>query len=281
MATITPVSSPSPDRDDVFGTSPRDSLTTASEVDIPQIGNYVALGCLVVDLFSSGLLSPPIQAQPRTVFDHISHFDFPLRNAVTTLLDSKWIRVFSKIIQGEDKCILRVYGLPQDAGRSRLVSDRNTRSLQSAFEQLLMHIDVSESLWDGLTDNGARQAFDLAATPDDNSLFYIFNTLPSPAPSPSTIRDRYSRAAAQDLLAVHSGVKGLKTVLYPYQARSAAMMLQRESTPELTLDPRLDLREGPNGDIYYYGPRDGSFLKQPRLYESVRGGILSETMGLG
>jgi hypothetical protein len=38
---------------------------------------------------------------------------------------------------------------------------------------------------------------------------------------------------------------------------------------------------GPGGSAYYYSPRDIAFFKEPPMYESIRGGILAETMGLG
>ena len=58
-------------------------------------------------------------------------------------------------------------------------------------------------------------------------------------------------------------------------------MLQRESEDILELDPRLEKRSGPDGSNYFYGPRSTSFLRSPVYYETSRGGILAETMGLG
>lgn len=58
-------------------------------------------------------------------------------------------------------------------------------------------------------------------------------------------------------------------------------MLRREAKPELQLDPRLEKRTAPTGEVYYYNARDRLFLRHPRQYDSVQGGILAETMGLG
>lgn len=58
-------------------------------------------------------------------------------------------------------------------------------------------------------------------------------------------------------------------------------MLQRETAPELHLDPRLEVRTSPDGKQFFFGGRDGSFLHEPIYYEANRGGILAETMGLG
>ncbi|KAF2100096.1 hypothetical protein NA57DRAFT_19969, partial [Rhizodiscina lignyota] len=200
---------------------------------------------------------------------------------LTILINANWIFVYSKIIPDPEKAILYVYMLPQDVGRTRVERSTKMRQNQVALEQLLVHIDVSPEAWNGSYEKSKQQVFDTNATPEEASLFYIYNTLPSPSPSPSKVADRYTRAAIQGLLENNEVFKGLKTMLYPYQGRSAALMLQRETAPELTLDPRLELRESPTGQMFYYGPRHATFLKHPRMYDSVRGGILSETMGLG
>jgi SNF2 family DNA or RNA helicase len=59
------------------------------------------------------------------------------------------------------------------------------------------------------------------------------------------------------------------------------LMLQQEASPQLQLDPRLEVRKSPDGRTFFFGARDGSFLQEPRYYEANRGGILAETMGLG
>ncbi|KEQ97793.1 hypothetical protein AUEXF2481DRAFT_37342 [Aureobasidium subglaciale EXF-2481] len=58
-------------------------------------------------------------------------------------------------------------------------------------------------------------------------------------------------------------------------------MFQRECEERLELDPRLEERTALDGTTYYYAPWEVSFLRGPRYYESCKGGILAETMGLG
>jgi len=58
-------------------------------------------------------------------------------------------------------------------------------------------------------------------------------------------------------------------------------MLEREVAPQKRLDPRLEERKSPTGQTFYYGARDLVFVKESRIYDTVRGGILAETMGLG
>lgn len=256
--------------------------TYCNDVQLAEIDDYIALGCLVVDLIPVGLPSPPSEAAP-IAHELLSGFNLApqLSKDLTILLNAKWIRMFSRNLTDLDKAILRIYILPQDVGRSRVDRFSRSKQHQIALEQLLVHVDVSRETWNGSYGDHKQWLFDANATPEDSSLFYIYNTLPSPSPNALNVKDRYARLSIQNLLDTEDLLKGLKTKLYPYQARSAASMLQRETAPDLMLDPRLELRESPDGETFYYGPRDATILKHPRLYDSVRGGILSETMGLG
>lgn len=269
-----------------------------------DLRKYIALGCLHFDrpipidtntedrteewieLLFSGLPSEVKQ----TIGDHASR-----------LLEASWIRLFlhhPKDIPtahtlpsaGSNlrpiRARARVYLLPEDWGR-RLV-DRKSKSLKAALRQLLRHIDISPEAWSGDLSEAEIRQFDPWATAENVSLFYLFNKLPSPAPSAERIKSRFSRNAVWGLLDSVSpigsefledqSIVGLKTRLYPYQARSASMMIQRESAPQLQLDPRLEVRASPTGERFYFGAREGSFLQEPRFYESNRGGILAETM---
>jgi hypothetical protein len=179
--------------------------------------------------------------------------------------------------------------LIEDWGRRSI--DRNSKSLKTALRQLLQRIDISPRVWNGESGLGEILHFDPWADAEPSSLYYMFNKLPSPTLDSAKIRCRYTRAAVQDVLesaAVsewsehgEQALPGLKTRLYAYQTRSASLMLQREASPQLQLDPRLEIRTAPNGKKFYFGARDGSFLQEPRYYETNRGGILAETMGLG
>ena len=140
--------------------------------------------------------------------------------------------------------------------------------------------------WYGRRDQGKQQKFDQWASAKEYSLFYLFNKLPSPDPSPENIRNQYTRQAVQELLNSTSStaldasepLRGLKTKLYPYQARSATLIIQQEAAPQLQLNLRLKARRSPDGQKFYYRARDSYFLKMPRYYESNRGGILSKTI---
>ena len=245
------------------------------------------MGCLVSDSpsrypnalgrdvpFSSGWLeidpSSPEFDQCQLGFQHEA--------SLRRLLKASWLRLVAKFTT--TVTIYRVYWLPNDVARISI--PRDSRSLQSDAELVLSVVLVSPRLWrgDGL-EATCQQAFDCYARKETGSLFYIFNTLPSPNPQPEQIRDRFSRAAAQDILDQATALPGLKTHLYPYQARSAAAMIRLESSTELHDDARFERRIAPDGSSYFFVPRLCRFYKHAQHYASNRGGILAETMGLG
>lgn len=261
---------------------------------IDDVTHYIALGCLHLEHHV------PVQSDstsnPELPWDELFHSQLPeevkliIGAEASQLLDARWIRLFlfrspRQILRS----VARVYLLPEDWSRRSI--SRSSGTLRKALRQLLDQIDVSPNAWAGDLSAAQAQTFDPWAGRLDTSLYYLFNKLPSPAPNPAKIRDRYTRRAAYDLLGSAQAseweddgqqpLKGLRTRLYPYQARSASLMIEREATPQLQLDPRLETRASPNGDKYLYCARDGSFLQEPRFYEANRGGILAETMGLG
>lgn len=176
---------------------------------------------------------------------------------------------------------IRVYLLPDDVSRTAI--DRQPTSLRRLMQLLLSQLDTSKETWKGAW-NVEMPVIHLDSSLDgekqsDTSLFEIFNTLPSPNPNPEIVANRYARAAMYDIL--DSNIDGLTTSLYMYQRRSAAMMLQREAHPSQFLDPRLRELTDHNGRVFYYDSDAGSCLREPRNYESSKGGICAENMGLG
>jgi hypothetical protein len=197
------------------------------------------------------------------------------------------IRIFAKVLN--EVAIHRIYLLAREAPRPNsqdVIFEPDPRFLNpdvwptDSIMQAIPHINVSPLAWQGLSDTDF-QPFDPWATPEDGSLFYIFNTLPSPSPDPSQVSDQTSRESIQNLLDYNKPFPGLKTPLYPYQARSAAQMLQKESCQTTRMDPRFEARTGPDGKEFFYSPRQVTFAKSTSIYDSTRGGILAETMGLG
>ncbi|KAF2740925.1 hypothetical protein EJ04DRAFT_481143 [Polyplosphaeria fusca] len=268
------------------------TTSTSSQCDINtklfDLQRYIALGCLHVNR----PLPISLGAQAYAGWLELQFAQLPdetklmIGDEAARLLDAGWIRLFFH--NDDTTTIIRVYLLPEDWGRRFI--DRKSKSLKLALRDLLCRVDTCAEAWFGDHSRTRILYFDPWATAENVSLFYLFNKLPSPDPAPQNVQDRYTRFAIEDLLESSlplpvdehgQPLNGLKTRLYPYQARSASLMVQREAVPQLQLDPRLEVRESPTGEKFYFGARDGTFLQDPLYYESNRGGILAETMGLG
>jgi hypothetical protein len=147
----------------------------------------------------------------------------------------------------------------------------------------MANIDKSLEAWNG--DFDTKFAEQGGRATDDESLWYIFNTLDNPNPTIEHIRDADGRLAMLELMASSresrpevretSSVIGLKTPLHPYQCRSAATMIQREVQPKQMLDPRLEVYKTPLGEEYYYDKEEGTLLRSKRIYEEACGGKIS------
>ncbi|KAF2873236.1 hypothetical protein BDV95DRAFT_377353 [Massariosphaeria phaeospora] len=262
----------------------------------PHISRDVAVGCLHFNT-DSPITTPRTSPLPDWVelfSDLPGEVQLIIGNEaeIMRLLDARWIRMFlhrSETTAEPFHSIVRVYVLPVDWGRRFL--DPNSRKLKLDLRHLLHKIDISPVAWHGDYVESAITYFDPWATAENFSLYYLFNKLPSPAPTPDRIKSRYTRVAVKELLdsvlppspegPAEEAYEGLKTRLYPYQARSASLMIQREAAPQLQLDPRLETRRSPDGTYFFFDARGLSFLQEPRFYETNRGGILAETMGLG
>ena len=246
---------------------------------LQDLSNFLPLGCI-----TSRADTPFTDEQPfwSEVFQLSNHTDVchTLEDHVRRLCSAGWIRVFARVKHTiPSLSIYRIYLLPGDVG-NRFI-DRNSKRLLSCLETLLRNIDVSRQTWRGELAVTGRRPFDIWASCEPGSLFYMFNSIASPAPDAKKIKTHHNREALEGLLDSSIPLLGLKTPLYPYQRRSAGLMLQRESESRLHLDPRLEKRVAPDGSEYYYGAKDVIFLRYSRLYETGKGGILAETMGLG
>jgi hypothetical protein len=264
-----------------------DQRNLRSAVETPPIECYLPVGCLISGLPSESLkgLGPDstyasgwIEILSSSPGFNKCQLGVPAEASVQRLLRASWIRLCAK--EAGTITIYRVYWLPNDV--ARIAVFRDSKSLQSDAELVLSVLLTSPDIWRGVDiDTPYQQSFDPFAQKEEGSLFYIFNTLPSPNPHPQEIQDRFARAAVLEILNYTTTLPGLKTLLYPYQARSAAAMLRLESSTELHHDPRFEHRIAPDGSKYYFVPRELTFYKHPQRYTSNCGGILAETMGLG
>lgn len=222
----------------------------------------------------------PDTHQPYHVFIKSQNDLFKLSGFgdLRTLLEHQWIKVQVLLTAGGGT--LRVYLLPDDKLRGTI--DRSVPHVQKSRVSLIRSLDYSTEAWNGIRtpDNDSAKPFDHnEAEWDNQSLLQLFNSIPSPTPEPYSVNNAEAQICMRSLL--ESKVEGLKTELYPYQRRSAAMMLQKEAQPGTVLDPRLLLLKDQNGGCWYLDPIACIILREPRYYDGIPGGILAEEMGSG
>lgn len=208
-------------------------------------------------------------------------FSAPGLKQLGSLFRKRWLKLELMVPSGAH-FLIRVYLLPDDVLRGTV--DRTVASCRKDRAALLSRLDFSQAAWKGLccSSNDHNTVTAEAIGTEDvqsTSLLQIFNTIPSPQPTPEDVQDLFSREAISDLL--ESNVWGLTTELYLYQRRSAALMLQKEAQPGHNLDPRLQRRLDQNGKSVYFDHVGGTILSEPRYYDGIAGGILAEEMGAG
>ncbi|EME88215.1 uncharacterized protein MYCFIDRAFT_27902 [Pseudocercospora fijiensis CIRAD86] len=267
--------------------SPRYQWTTHLSEDavrlVADLDNFLPLGCLCFE----GLLTPDeedsnIGAWHEITSTAILGQETPTSSNLAKLLQSCWIRMqYSQCSYRPQWSVFRIYLLSEDVEIHEI--DRNNRHLLAALGNILLEINTETRAWNGHYIPEEACAFDCWATQEKGnpSLFYLFNQIPSPAPSPENVQKGFARQALEDVLGRRYSIQGLTTSLYPYQRRSAGAMLHRESTQQRNLDPRLEERVAPDGSTFYYGPRGLQFFREPKFWETPRGGVLAESMGLG
>ncbi|KJY01979.1 snf2 family helicase like protein [Zymoseptoria brevis] len=248
------------------------------------MNDYLALGCLCFKVFSPLNDEESSAWQEESVDGLASRCPSLVATNTARLLGAGWIRIESRrCAERPQWMILRIYVLFHDAGHSKV--GRTNAAMLAALDAIAREVDISPTTWQGSYVPGHEQRFDVYASRDDQdpSLYFLFNTLPSPSPAErlNDIVGKYAREALEDLLDETTTLEGLKTDLFPYQRRSAGAMLCREAAPGAILDPRLEARIAPDGSTFYYSARDCRFLRDPITFEACRGGILAETMGLG
>lgn len=235
---------------------PTMSFTTPHVEFLKDLGNFLPLGTLTLALDpSSSLGSEFEESYPEVVYSGnsaIDHDSRDLHRSVWALLCLGWLRTLArKHPQDYDRIQIRVYVLPADVG-GRYV-ERSDKDWEHS-KKLMRFLDVSREAWDGTkplkpADDEINPFVHESYLGHHDSLFYIFNTLPSPSPSSSAISCPFSSHAITSLLEGPEEVPGLRTNLYAYQRRSAAMMIKREVQPVRALDPRLEEIECPTGSI--------------------------------
>lgn len=157
----------------------------------------------------------------------------------------------------------------------RLNFQRSITRLREALKFIMSKMDPSSDAWEGYR-NPQEQNKDSIPAAEEESLWYIYNTLKNPAPNAGAMKDPWARRAMEEVLSGGDFTEfGLKTDLFPYQRRSAAMMIQRESQPALMLDPRLQTLKTPLGLPYYYDKEEGCIFREKAVYSEACGGMFA------
>ncbi len=209
--------------------------------------------------------------------------------AYASLLRDRWFHMSFRVSPhlSPPQAIIRVAVLPDDVENSAVPRWKSS-PMERQKQRLLAQLDYSETTWQGTasgTPSSGPAAFPTPGVPDnppapyDESLLQMFNSIPSPRPTPESIEDFDARDAANKLL--DSDILGLTTTLYPYQRRSAALMLQREFQKKQIVDPRVVKVVDQLGTTWYYDSVSGRCLREPSHYDAPCGGILAEEMGAG
>ncbi|KND89544.1 DNA repair protein rad8 [Tolypocladium ophioglossoides CBS 100239] len=210
-------------------------------------------------------------------------FKTPRLRCLSSLFYARWVDLeFRIIVVDSTAATIRVYLLPDDV--SRRIVDRTHPGLAKSRQAVLRELDYSKDAWLGqsLPFSAGYTALSTLSqndTGDDESLLQVFNRIPSPNPDPNLVNESHFQDAMYELF--DGSVSGLTTKLYPYQRRSAALMLQKESAPGRVLDPRLVSVQDHAGSLWYLDPVAGTVLAEPRYYDGISGGILAEEMGAG
>ena len=186
------------------------------------------------------------------------------------------IRLWAKTHPRErGQVIVRVYALPADHPTHVFLHG------VSEMRSIVQLVDVSREAWQAENDDQLPLTSQLPEKAKDVSLYHTFNNLPSPTPVLSETLGRYTRLAMEGILHPNGYVSGLQTCLYPYQRRSAALMIQREEAPDQIADYTLEEFTAPDSSKYYLQRLKGKVYRHCRKFEGCKGGILAETMGLG
>ncbi|MCJ1447157.1 MAG: hypothetical protein MMC23_007666 [Stictis urceolatum] len=261
------------------GAIPKSKLGSDTIRTEPNVSweTYIPLGSITfpLDIYDTEQwVELDSEALPSILLEHPVYRGFP------RLFVASWIRLFLRRNRtSTSHATLRIFLLPDDVARS--VVPRDDPKARASLRGLMVNIDRSPEGWEG---NGLPDATFPTYVPacgEDDSLFYIFNTLESPQPNADGIADQFASDAVRAILFDSLKDQGLKTDLYPYQRRSAAAMIRRESAPASALDPRLETLAGPTGRTFYFDRDAGKVVADKRTFDEARGGILAETMGYG
>ncbi|EGW31266.1 uncharacterized protein SPAPADRAFT_67342 [Spathaspora passalidarum NRRL Y-27907] len=216
-------------------------------------------------------------------------------------------------------CKVRLYGVPLDIQGGRYIQEWRAstpksynidKNYQRYLDSILPYIDFSNRGW--LLDDGkviplehllplvllrCKETIKQEDLSIEEFNFHVerwtnnSTVVPYKGPSSNSssfskrIRDIYNEVPSPVVnhnIQVHTSITGVTSTLYPFQARSVAKMLEKETIPGRALVPNLISVKCPDGSQeYYFDLKTKCIFESPELLSLPRGGILAENMGLG
>lgn len=260
------------------GTSSRSERKVLRDPDKSTVNKSTRTHCTDDGYIALGVIK--VYSQEDKTYIRGSQQDDIYPNTLISMgVKKHWVKLDGLTIGTKDGIShVRCYILPEDVDRSHRGS---TKDFRKVVRYLLDFVDRSHKAWCGHADvSGTHERYEAAINPDEESLFYIFNTLESPRFDLSSFGgDSYSYQALTDT--IEDKILGLQTSLYAYQKRSVAAMISKESDPVKLHDPRKTRFEDINGKSFYMDVHQGSLVSNLAFYTEPQGGILAETMGYG
>ncbi len=213
-----------------------DKQPPASTRPLTQLTDCIPLGTLQVPCTDASLAANADWKRADRLTDAVPA-DHELADVFSGLEQLEKLVITFKINPcNSEQLLLRVYVQADD--RKDVTSKKISRS---DGQLLLSKIDCSTAAWNGTEQSNAPNC-GTEEDADIRSLFYLYNTLPSPEVDFSLTTDAHTNEAIHDVLSSDRSMPGLKTQLYPYQQRSAAVMIQREESPQKLLHPLLEAK---------------------------------------
>jgi hypothetical protein len=248
-----------------------------------DLTNFIGLG--VVEICLSGLAGPGPEAPDGWHWLELPMTKPPPKTLEFYLYELTSLHVMRCTYKmrpwSPGAACVRVYCLPVDVGRSYSYiskKGKDIKNIKKYMREVIAAVDVSKERWRGQRSSKPRTPL-MELDSSRTSLFYMFNTMDSPDPSPDGLNEDDKLMVMNALES--DNIPGMTTKPFEYQKRSIAMMLRRELHPFRSIDSRLRTMFSPAGEVYYMDAETCEFFEEPSYYDDVCGGILAEEMGTG
>ncbi|KII88156.1 hypothetical protein PLICRDRAFT_175794 [Plicaturopsis crispa FD-325 SS-3] len=191
------------------------------------------------------------------------------------LITNLFVSATCRLDQSRTMLYIRIYLIPWDLanvqGVLRIRDEGIVKVAGTYMQKVLQRLVKNTSCWEGAASSVrlGNPIWLLSRELDVRTMAEIYGDLPSPE-------------VDEEVLSGITHIKGMRSVLYPYQRRSVAAMMQREHSPRDIPDPLYVPIVGMTGqDTFYLQPAHMEVLRdRPRVTQN-RGGVLCEELGTG